>query len=93
MNVIVRTVVGVKAVPAEEAAMILYLTPLTNGVSLALDFREVIGSKVKTRRLLKRGPRSKKVAIQLAKDLAMITDTRHVYIINCHDNPDKRSTV
>jgi len=91
MHTRVRTVAGLDAVPEKAAAIILYLTEMLNGVALVLDFRQFDGAKVKTKRLLERSPRSKKNAIRLAEDLATITNTQNVYIINCHDDPETGS--
>ena len=91
MDVRVRTVAELDAVPEKAAAIILYLTETLNGVALVLDLRQYDGAKVKTRRLLERNPRSKKNAIRLAEDLAAITCTQNVYIINCHDDSEPGS--
>ena len=91
MHIRTRTVTGFDAVPEEGRAVILYLTRLVNGVALALDLRQDNGAKLGTKRLLERGPRSEKNAIRLAEDLATITGTENVYIINCHEDPEKES--
>ncbi len=91
MHIRTRTVTGFDAVPEEGRAVILYLTRLVNGVALALDLRQDIGAKLGTKRLLERGPRTEKNAIRLAEDLATITGTENVYIINCHEDPEKES--
>ena len=91
MHIRTRTVTGFDAVPKEGRAVILYLTRLVNGVALALDLRQDNGGKLGTKRLLERGPRSEKNAIRLAEDLATITGTENVYIINCHEDPEKES--
>ena len=91
MHIRTRTVTGFDAVPEEGRAVILYLTRLVNGVALALDLRQDNGGKLGTKRVLERGPRSEKNAIRLAEDLATITGTENVYIINCHEDPKKES--
>ncbi len=91
MNVSITTVAGINAVPEEGAAIVLYLTKIVNGVALALDFRQVDGATVTTKRILERSPRSEKNAIRLAEDLAKITNTRSVYVINRYDDPEKGS--
>ena len=89
MHVCIRTVARLEDVPEEGTVIILYFTKMVNGVSLALDFRQADGANVTTKRLLEKSPRSEKNAIRLAKDLAAITNTRSVYIINRHDDPEK----
>ncbi len=91
MHIRTKTVTGFDAVPEEGRAVILYLTRLVNGVALALDLRQDNGGKLGTKRLLERGPRSEKNAIRLAENLATITGTENVYIINCHEDPEKES--
>ncbi len=93
MHVQLKHVAALCDVPEEGTAILLNLTKIENGVALALDFRQAHGAKMRTKRLLERGPRSEKSAIRLAKDLATITNTRSVYVINHHDEPEKWSRV
>ena len=91
MHVQLKRVTALCDVPEEGTAILLNLTKIENGVAVALDIRRSDGTKVTTKRLLERGPRSEKSAIRLAKDLATITNTRSVYVINHHDEPEKWS--
>ncbi len=91
MHVQLERVASFADIPEEGRAIILYLTKIENGVALALDLRQDNGVMLGTKRLLERGPRSEKNAIRLAEDLATITGTENVYIINCHEDPEKES--
>ncbi len=77
----------------EGVAMVLYLTKIVNAVALALDFRQVNGARITTKRPLERSPRSEKNAVRFAEDLAPITNTRSGYIINRYHDPEKGSKV
>ena len=89
MHVQLERVASFDDIPEEGRAIILYLTKIENGVALALDFRQADGAKVKTKRLLEKSPRREKGALRLAKDLATITSTFSVYVINRGDDPEK----
>ena len=88
MHVQFERVTSFDDIPEKGRAIILYLTKIANGIALALDFRQADGVVMKTRRLLERSPRSEKSAARLARDLATITNTRCVYVINRDDDPE-----
>jgi len=92
MQVSVSTINRLSAAPKDRAAIILHLTKLSNGVSLALDFRHSNSGKLKTIRLLERSPRREKHAIRLAIDMADITRTQNVFIIERQNEREQQSS-
>ena len=81
-SISVKNVATIDAVPEEGNAIVLYVRKLKIGFSISIEYRILDGESVETFCLLSKRQRTKKTAIRLAKDLAVITNSRSVYIID-----------